>query len=180
MELRRIEGEWSNQENLEAVNPFFWTRDEKYTLNCGNCTIANELRRQGYDVEALPNLTGEGMFIDKLAEMFDGATVQMVSRISTTDTHSETKQKVEQDILTWGEGARGAIRGEWLGMPDGEEGHLFSLEVRGGVVKYDDGQSGREDVKHLEYMKQQNIQYVRLDNTKPNDKIITAVKNRRV
>jgi len=31
----------------------------------------------------------------------------------------------------------------------------------------------------LEKMKPQSIQYVRLDNTKPNDKVTTAVKNRR-
>jgi hypothetical protein len=87
--------------------------------------------------------------------------------------------KAEQDILTWGAGARGAIRGEWLMDPDGAKGHLFSLEVREGVVKYDDGQSGKEDVKHLAKMKPQTIVYVRLDNTKPNDKVITAVRNRR-
>jgi hypothetical protein len=89
------------------------------------------------------------------------------------------KQKVEQDVLAWGEGARGAIRGEWSWWPDGSDGHLFSLEVRNGVVKYDDGQAGKEDVKHLENMKPQTVKYVRLDNTKPNDKILKAVKSRR-
>ena len=180
MELKRVAGEWSNQEHLEAINPDFWTRDEKYTRNCGNCTVANELRHQGYDVEARPNLTGEGMSIDKLADMFDGAKVQSAARLSTTAVPSEMKQKIEQDILIWGEGVRGAIRGDWLWMPDEDAGHLFSFEVRNGAVKYSDGQSGKENVKHLESMKSQTIEYVRLDNTKPNDKVITAVKNRRV
>ena len=176
MELKRIEGEWSRQENLEAINPDFWTRDEGYTNNCGNCTVANELRRQGYDVEARP---GDGMTIDELADMFDGATVQKASKISATDASNEMKQKVEREILTWGEGARGAIRGNWVLAPNEDPGHLFSLEVSDGVVRYDDGQSGKENVKHLERMKPQTIAYIRLDNTRPNDKVTKSVKNRR-
>jgi len=57
---------------------------------------------------------------------------------------------------------------------------FFSLEVRNGAVKYDDGQLGMENVKHLESMKPQTVKYVRLDNTKPNDKVLKVVKNRRV
>ena len=176
MELKRIEGAWSNLENLEAINPDFWTGDEGYTNNCGNCAVANELRRQGYDVEARPS---DGMRINELAEMFDGAKVQYAAQLSTTYEPSEMKQKIEQDVLKWGEGARGAIRVEWIVDTDGANGHIFSLEVRGGVVNYDDGQKCKENVKHLERMKPQTIAYVRLDNTKPNDKVTKAVKNRR-
>ena len=87
-------------------------------------------------------------------------------------------QKVERDVLAWGEGARGAIRGEWVWNDYKDPGHLFSLKVRNNAVMYDDGQIGKENVKHLEVMKPQSIQYVRLDNTKPNDKVLNAVKNR--
>ena len=177
MDLKRIEGAWSNQENLEAINPDFWTRDDGFINNCGNCTVANELRRQGYDVEARQNLTGKGLHIDELAEMFDGATVREASKLSTTNVPSEMVQEIELDVLTWGEGARGAIRGEWV---ISGKGHLFSLEVRNGAVRYDDGQSGQENVKHLERMKAQTVAYVRLDNTKPNDKVKNAVRNRRL
>jgi len=175
LELKRIEGAWSDQDNLEAVNPNYGTGAAALTTNCGNCTVANELRRQGYDVVALPEY-GLGKSIDEVADMFDGATVQMAAKLSTTDVASEMIQKVEQDVLTWGEGARGAIRGEWV---TSKKGHLFSLEVRNGIVKYDDSQVGKENVKHLERMKPQSIEYVRLDNTKPNDNVLNSVKNRR-
>jgi hypothetical protein len=178
LELKRIEGEWSNQEHLEAINPNYGTGAKALTTNCGNCTVANELRYQGYDVVALPNLIGEGLSIYELADMFDGATVRIASKLSTTDVPSEMVWKLEQDVLTWGEGARGAIRGKWLWNNDGKAGHLFSLEVRNGEVKYDDGQIGKENVKYLEDMRPQSIQYVRLDNTKPNDKVTTVVRNR--
>jgi len=177
VDLRRIEGTRSDKERLEAVNPERWMATEGVTRNCGNCAVANELRYQGYDVEA--RIDSSGMTTEELADMFDGAKVQYAAQISTTDVPSEMKQKVEQDILTWGEGARGAIRGNWLLWPDGAKGHLFSLEVRDGVVMYDDGQNGEKNVKYLESMKPQTIAYVRLDNTKPNDKVLNAVKNRR-
>jgi hypothetical protein len=177
VELRRIEGSWSDKENLEAINPDLWTGDLTYINNCGNCAVANELRHRGYDVEANP---GIGMSIESLADMFDGAKVQRAARISMTEDAHEMKQKVEQDVLAWGEGARGAIRGDWLLAPRDRPGHLFSLEVRDGVVKYEDGQLNKENVKHFERMKPQTIAYVRLDNTKPNDKVLNAVKNRRV
>jgi len=177
LELKRIEGEWSNQENLEAVNPFFWTRDDGFTNNCGNCAAANELRRQGYDVEAKPGL---GLTLEELADMFDGATVQKAAMLSKTEDVYEMISKIEGDVLVWGEGARGAIGGQWSWKGDNNAGHLFSLEVRNGVVMYGDGQINKEDVKHLERMKPRSIQYVRLDNTKPNDKITSAVQNRRV
>ncbi|MDR2694378.1 MAG: hypothetical protein LBB74_09235 [Chitinispirillales bacterium] len=173
LDFERIEDERSNQQNLEAINPYLWTGYQQFTRNCGNCAVANELRHRGLDVEAQPGL---GMHISELADMFDGATVQYASMVSTTDVASEMIPKLEQHLLKWGEGARGAIRGE--NVLDGN-GHLFSLEIRDGVVKYDDGQIGKENVNHLERMKPQSIAYVRLDNTKPNDTVINAVKNRR-
>jgi hypothetical protein len=163
---------------LEAINPERWMATEGVTRNCGNCAVANELRYQGYDVEA--RIDSSGMTTEELADMFDGAKVQRAARLSKTDKPHEMMQKIEQDVLTWGEGARGAIRGEWAWEPDGEAGHLFSIEVRNCAVKYDDGQLGKENVKYLESMKLQTVKYVRLDNTKPNDKVLKVVKNRRV
>ena len=32
----------------------------EFSVNCQSCVVANELRRRGYDVTALPNLKKEG------------------------------------------------------------------------------------------------------------------------
>jgi len=170
--FKLIEGYLSRQQNLTAVNPNFWTMTKGYTRNCTNCTIAYELRQRGFDVEALP---GFGMSTYELAGMFDGAIVKYAATLSPTDNIGEMIRKVEDDILTWGDGARGVIRGEWAYR---DEGHIFSLEVHNGTVRYDDGQSGRNDVKFLADMKPQSIKYVRLDNLRYNDKVTTVVKNR--
>jgi hypothetical protein len=172
LELKYIESGHSDKERLMSINPNFGTGAIEYIRNCGNCAVANELRHKGYDVEARPSL---GLHIDELAEMFDGATVQRASTLSATDVVSEMIPKVERDILAWGDGTRGAIRGEWI---DSDDGHIFSFEVRGGSVKYDDGQTGEDNVKYLEDMKAQSVKYVRLDNLKPNDKVLNSVKNK--
>lgn len=171
MELKRIEGEHSIYQDLAAINPDF--PQPGHNFNCGNCTIAYELRRKGYDVEAQ---AGKNMYLGDFVDMFDGAKVQRSAVLSTTEDARVMAQKIEQDILSWGESARGAIRGNWL--RDGN-GHYFSVEVSGGKVIFVDGQIGKDNVRYLELMNPHDIDYVRLDNTKPAGNVKDAVKNRR-
>lgn len=44
----------SASEDLESVNPNYGTND-RYAYNCTMCTMAYEMRRRGYDVEAVPS-----------------------------------------------------------------------------------------------------------------------------
>lgn len=37
-------------------------KGNEYGVNCQSCVVANELRRRGYDVTALPNLEKKGIF----------------------------------------------------------------------------------------------------------------------
>jgi hypothetical protein len=171
LDFKRIEGEHSIQQDLAAVNPDF--PQPGHTRNCGNCAIAYELRRKGYDVEAKD---GDDSYIGDFVGMFDGAKIQRSTTLSKTDDAHEMARKIEQDILSWGEGARGVIRGNWL---SNDWGHYFSAEVRSGKVMFVDGQIGEDNVRYLEHMKPRNIDYVRLDNTMPTDNVKKAVKNRR-
>ena len=83
-------------------------------------------------------------------------------------------EELEQKILSWGEGARGTIFGIWDGN---DNGHFFSAEVSGGNVMFVDSQSNRADVKrYFNMMKPSSIVYGRLDNLRPNNSILDAVK----
>lgn len=166
LELKRIEGEFTDKERLKAVNPDY-KRGLIYQRNCGNCAVANEMRHQGYDVEALPSVFG--MKMEGLAAMFDGAVVQKAPAVSVV--------AVERKLLTLGENARGAIAGDYKHI---SSGHLFSFKVHDGKVIFEDGQIGKENVTHLKEMDLLSIEYVRLDNTTPNANVLMAVKNRRV
>jgi len=172
LELKLIEGEHGIRQDLAAINPDF--PQSGHTRNCGNCAAAYELRRRGHDVEAK---AGEVMFLGDFAAMFDGINVQSSAMLSTTDAASETAQKIEQEILSWGEGARGFILGQWSDL---DYGHYFSAEVNGGAVMFVDGQNGKSGVKYLEKMIPQEIHYARLDNLKFNNSVANYVKNRGV
>jgi hypothetical protein len=172
LELRRIEGEHSIRQDLAVINPAF--PQQGHVQNCGNCAVAYELRRQGFDVEAQ---AGEDMYLGDFVSMFDGVNVQQSALLSTTEDAHEMAQKIEQDILSWGEGARGFILGQW--QDEGLGGHYFSAEVNAGKVLFVDGQNSKKDVQYLKCMNQQNITYARLDNTKPTGNVRNAVKNRR-
>ena len=52
LQKRKIKGAHSQLQDLKAVNPHFSDGDPQYCLNCTMCTVAYELRRRGYDVEA--------------------------------------------------------------------------------------------------------------------------------
>ena len=49
------------------ANPMFLTGERPYRVNCQSCVVAYELRRQGFDVEALPNMEIAGSPQDRLS-----------------------------------------------------------------------------------------------------------------
>jgi len=171
LEFKRIDGEHSIKQDLMAINP------SNNRQNCGNCAVAYAMRRQGFDVEA--KVDEEGLSFEALEDMFDGVIPQYPEILTPPDEIHDVIQKIEQNILSWGDGANGAIRGQWQGVPASEAGHLFSVEVSGGKVMYVDGQSNDGDVKkYLEVMEPLSIVYGRLDNVKPNANVKRAVKIR--
>jgi len=171
LDFKRIAGEHSIQEDLAAVNP------SGNRQNCGNCAVAYAMRRQGFDVEAISG--EEGLSFVELADMFDGVSIQYPTILTTSDEIHDVIQRIERDILSWGNGANGAIRGQWADVPESEAGHLFSVEVSDGKVIFVDGQFNDGDVRnYLEAMAPSSIVYGRLDNSKPNDNVKRAVKER--
>lgn len=169
MDFKRIAGEHSIQQDLAAVNPKYGMGDE-YNLNCGNCVAAYELRRRGIDVEAQPQ---KWMFPNEWANMFEGFYQQK----PTSTTKDGVVEELEQKIQLWGEGARGTIYG--IVMDIQNVGHFFSVEVNGGKVMFVDSQINSVDARsHFEELIPSSIMFGRLDNLKPNDNIINAVKAR--
>jgi hypothetical protein len=169
LDFKRIAGEHSIQQDLAAVNPKYGT-DDGYNLNCGNCVAAYELRRRGIDAEAQPR---KWMFPDEWADMFEGFCQQK----PTSTTKDGVVEELEHKIQLWGEGARGTIYGVISGRR--KKGHFFSVEVSGGEVMFVDSQSNNADVRrYFDGLIPSSIIYGRLDNLKPNDNIINAVKAR--
>lgn len=162
------EGEHSIQDDLKAVNPNR-DKDEEHQTNCVNCAATYELRRRGYDVEALPS-NGRSDFNN----MFDGFTPIELSSIDKDETSARVEMLTQ--IQSWGDGARGTIRGDW----DGEDfGHRFSIEVADKDVMFLDSQNiSANATEYMRCMQWDTIAFGRLDNLQPNELIKTACKNR--
>jgi hypothetical protein len=166
--FQRIEGEHSIRQDLAATNPNFGTGKLEYMRNCGHCIVAYEMRRRGFDVEAMPRIE---MPFDEWKGLFEGFTPE----VPLSRAKASVVEELEQKILQWGEGARGTIYGAWNKL----DAHYFSVEVSGGKVMFVDGQNGKDDVRgYLGKMMPSLIFYGRLDNLQPTDAVKNAVKNR--
>jgi hypothetical protein len=125
-QVRRAAKDWAKideahtiQDDLAAVNPNR-SKSLRYQVNCGNCAGAYEMRRRGFDVEAMPisGMYGEedwkGMF-----EGFEPLKPDSADK-------SGVVEELTREILSWGEGARGTVLGSW---DNKRGGHIFSFEV---------------------------------------------------
>ena len=141
--LPRIKGKHSISDDLTATNPNYG-KGGAYKNNCGNCVVAFELRRRGYDVEASPNETG--MSGKEVTANFKGFKF------------NETK--TESEVLKWGEGARGVVM---LKNENSRSGHMLSAVVQNGSVRFVDSQSGNDNARD-QVSSAKIVAYVRVDN----------------
>lgn len=164
-----IEGEHSLTDDLQAVNPKYSTGNKLYTNNCGNCSATFEMRRRGYDVEAAGL---DGMYVSDWRRLFK------IDKLYTVSAARKAKviPEMTENILKWGEGARGSVFVVWDGR---KWGHYFNCEVINGEVKFIDGQDpSRDAAAFFGRAKPSSIKYYRTDNVAAGDSIKAACKNR--
>ena len=118
-------------------NPNYSRDYIEFQFNCQRCVMAYELRRRGYDVEALPTYDGDEMgYVGNYIQAFKGATLEDVGgrngKISINN--------IENKMREWGDGARAIIRMRWNGN---KSGHVFNVENQGGRIVYTDSQVHR-------------------------------------
>lgn len=163
-----ITGSHSIEADAIAVNPNF-SKGKEFQNNCGYCSIAYELRRRGYDVEANPKM---GLFVSEWQSMFAGFNPVPVDAKRKESAIKEMKHKISQ----WGDGARGSVFVVWDGR---SYGHFFSIEVENGEVRFVDPQNGNADVEdYFKRVKPSSILYGRVDNLDLTDNVKVASKNK--
>lgn len=144
-----IEGEHSIADDIKATNPKFLEskklKNKYYTHNCQRCVNAYEARRRGYDVTAAAKYNPT----DPLAYMANEkgwANVYENGKASLIECFSNStegvRKKVTQQVLSWGNGARGIVRVQWKGGG----GHVFIAECKDGTVTFLDPQCADMDV----------------------------------
>lgn len=98
--ISRIEGPHTPDEDQAVINPKYNSNDLGYKTNCGNCSIAYDMRRRGFDVKAKRSTDLRGLRVkDVLSCYTDPKTGKSpTSGVSTWDDmpyRYSSKQKTE-------------------------------------------------------------------------------------
>ena len=161
----------------------------EFSVNCQSCVVANELRRRGYDVTALPNLKKEENIPYELSgktnwAWIDPETMQTPEKkqaggqyVSGLDIKSKTLTQLNKELneLTK-EAGRYHIDFMWK---DGKGGHIITVDrLENGPIRIYDPQIGRlgdwkvisKDIS-LKY----GVNVLRVDNLLVNTDIIDRI-----
>jgi hypothetical protein len=162
-DLPKIKGSHTLEEDAIAVNPNF-KKSNLYQWNCIFCVGALELRRRGFDVEALP--IKEWPHSVQWEKLFKK---EKVSRVISGKGVSEIPSKIAE----WGEGARGIVQWE----NEGGWRHVFSVEVQSGKAKFIDPQNPEQDTDEF-FKHHAKFRLARVDNLEPDETLLPIIKKR--
>jgi SPP1 gp7 family putative phage head morphogenesis protein len=125
------------EEAAKGANPNFITGGKEYSVNCQRCVPTYELRRRGYNVEALPELNIKE---DKYSKYPSGpAEIYKNAQIMTPQgaTSKKVTNSIEKQVLAWGNKARVQVVVVWKN----KSAHTFIIENNNGKVELIDPQN---------------------------------------
>lgn len=171
--LKKIEDLYNNLDKYteEEANKLF-AEYGLYGMNCSNCSATYEMRRRGYDVEAMPyneRITQNSMSRDDVAKDYKGGLNWIETPV---DDSSKTEARVKETILkSSSSDQRGYVA---------IDGHIFNYEVTKGKVNWVDAQAS--GVNHpdssIAFKNTTAVKIARTDDKELNDSILTRVRNR--
>lgn len=144
----------NNSEGFErfAVNKQGPNYDRR--MNCFECSIAYEMRKRGYDVQANSIRGGD------YTELTHAFNLKDSFQLSST-SNDEAYKRMQAQCLSYGEGARGSVLMYW----STGGGHAINWEVKNGKFMLLDNQAGG-DTGYESFMKSDpsDVRVARLDN----------------
>lgn len=156
------------EEALSLVNPNYQTGAD-YQQNCGYCSVAYDMQRRGFNVEAKPK---RGLPVTEWMNMWDGFTPLKTK----SKRRDGARREIEDVVKSWGDGARGTIYVRWGNT---RSGHFFNVENKGGKVMFVDAQCNDNNCGY--YFNGANTSYIyfgRTDNLSLSKKVLEAVKSK--
>lgn len=158
--VKKKEGEWSTDEDMAVINPN--KGENGYTLNCGSCCVAYDLRRRGYDVQSTKRYYVQ---TKDLESMYKGGKFQ-----NYPPAKSNNAELLYNRVSRYGDGARGIVRVTWASGG----GHVMNFEVQNGQMMILDCQTGKKYSKSLfsrieKSIDWSSVQYMRTDNLEVTD-----------
>jgi hypothetical protein len=164
-------------------NPHY-AEDEAYRVNCQTCVVANELRRRGFPVEALPNLKGSAL--DELSRATYKAWLDAEGKYPTpikfyTFGIDKLYRPVTYEAHMWEqlreatkEPGRYHVAWKWKKK---RRGHIVTFErLKDGSGRWYDPQTGEIDFMTSDYKKKiTRMSVLRVDNLMPNPEVCAKV-----
>lgn len=110
---------YTEEEDMAEINEEYDPNDLAHSMNCMSCTTAYELRRRGYDVEAVADTDGESL--ENLYNWYKDPEIYSVN-----EGYLQSGDQLENAIKTVSPNeSRGNIMVAW----DGGGGHSMAYEV---------------------------------------------------
>lgn len=122
---------------LKGANPKF-ASGTQYAVNCQRCVQTYELRRRGYDVEALPKpkknntiVWGNECFVDS-------------SGNTPSFTFNQREKDIRSVLANAPDGSRHIIYTAWK---NSRSAHVFIAEKENGIIRFVDPQTNKDNVE---------------------------------
>ena len=158
-ELKHIMTEREIARALQYSNPNY-SKGRIWKTNTPQSIMTCELRRRGYDVTALPQMSG----IEDINQAFHMWKDPQLIRLRSNGLE-DTRARMSE----WGDGARAQVVVTWKGT---NIGHVFIAEQVNGETRFYDPQTGYKDVTgYFNHVKSGSVVLCRIDNLEPNGKI---------
>lgn len=179
-------------EALIYTNKKFSEDYAEFSLNCQRCVIAYELRRRGYDVEALPTYKNDKLtkiaYVDTQKGTYEGAwkgafqhgkTENVGVPGSNSKAEKSVIDNIEKKMKQYGNGSRAVVQVFY--RKRGEGGHVFNVENQGGRIVYVEAQTGSiKDIKStMKQVSTGKVNIMRTDNLKISGRAKKFVRQRK-
>lgn len=175
-EMKKKTYESSVAEDVKGANPRIGKQKGKVN-NCSYCTVAIEMRRRGYDVQA--RSIGHGVNSEKVySEIFDNFKIEHSQTIrapkeSRKDYINRGYNELCNSIEKYGNGARGFVGIKYEKL---NSGHAMYWTVENNRVTFYDGQTGKKaDDRTFALADPAHNRYARLDNLTVTNNAAVAV-----
>lgn len=170
--FNRIDGEHSIDDDIKVSNPNY-RKGREYQINCQRCVPTYEMRRRGFDVEALPYGKASDKVYTQWTKVFQRAKWDTSV---ASNRGKRTMQNIIDKMSEYGDGARAEIYVCWKGA---SSAHVFAVENVGGEVRFIDPQTGNTNCEnYFTQIMPSRTAMCRIDNLEPSDLIKDCCKNK--
>ena len=162
--FKKISGDHTITNDVALTNPNYNRTQPQWYKNCQRCVPTYEMRRRGYDVEAMPKYKTDKISITPQI-VYKNPQIQYFTR--------NAKDTIIKEMDNWGDGSRCQICVYW----NGGGGHTFVAERENGKVMFVDPQVNDLNVAdYFNYAKVRGSYFYRIDNLDVTDYIKDCCK----